>query len=320
MLKRQFGFFLMILLAVFIQSRTVDGQVNKLYWTDSNLQQINRSNLDGTQVETIIAFNEDYSYITASSSLQKIFYAIGSAVPQIWSANFDGSNRQLLATFDTANYVRGLSFDANSQKLYWTSSHGTQSGNGKVRSMNANGTGLQTILNVADNFPYGMAVDPTVGKLFWANTAHDQLSKANLNGSSVQTFASGKVGDSSQLTIDTVSQRLYWNDISTESIYQSNYDGTGLSAIGTISRAAYDSGIAVDHNSGYLFWGDTQIDVIYRSDLDGGNRTTILSTGLSYPQSFVVVSVPEPSTLGICILLLFGIAFVISKRKHPHPA
>src|SRR5689334_7669840 len=82
----------------------------KLYWTDPNLHKIMRSNLDGTTVEPIIATNEDLAYITASDSLGKIFFTIRSPTPQLWSADFLGQNRQLLATFDSANYTRGLAF------------------------------------------------------------------------------------------------------------------------------------------------------------------------------------------------------------------
>src|SRR4051812_12136823 len=99
------------------------GAEPKLYWTEDE-GSIRRSNLDGSNVETVIETRdangrngENFAYLTADLAAKKLYYAIGSPTPQLWSADYDGGNRQLLATLDTANYVRGLAFDHPSKQL-----------------------------------------------------------------------------------------------------------------------------------------------------------------------------------------------------------
>jgi sugar lactone lactonase YvrE len=282
----------------------------KLYWSDNNLRVVKRSNLDGSQVETILSTGEDISYLTASRSLGKLFYAVGSPTPQLWSADFDGQNRQLLATFNGANYVRGLDFDDVSQRLFWTSSHGSIAGNGKVRSANANGSGVQDVLALSELYPYGMAIDSDVGKMFWANSvSEDVVVQANLDGTSQQTVV-GPASFTSQLAVDSVANKVYWTDNESQSVRWSNYDGTQMAPIGSISMFSFDSGIAVDHASGYLFWGDTFTDVIYRANLDGSNPTAIVTSGVSYPISMLVVTIPEPASA----LLFVGSLLVVAGK------
>jgi hypothetical protein len=308
---RQFVFLLFAF--AIVCGGSAHAQVKKIYWSDPNLGTISRSNLDGSQVQTIINTGEDIAYITSSST--KLFYTIGSPTPQIWSADFDGTNRTLLATLDNANFPRGLAYNSVSQKLFWTSFHGSDDSNGTIRTMNTNGTGLVNILSLSTAMPYGMAVDGSLGKMFWANTGTDELRIANVNGTGATTINTTNVGDTAQVAVDPVTQKLYWTDVSSSSVLKSNYNGTSMTVVGSITPGALDSGITVDNASGYLFWGDTFLDRIYRSDLNGGGATAIISSGLSYPMSLTVVSVPEPATYLFVGCLVLGAGWIRHRRK-----
>jgi hypothetical protein len=283
----------------------------KLYWTEEGFVGIKRSNLDGSQVENVLATGENVAYLTASFSLEKLFYAVGSPTPQLWSADLNGQNRQLLATFDDANYVRGMAFDPATQRLYWTSSHGYAAGNGKVHSANVDGSDVQQVLALSDNYPYGMAVDADSGRMFWANTLAASLERASLDGTAREVIDSGATSATSQLAIDSVAQRLYWNDPENNRIRWSNYDGSQAADIVALSSAftAYDSGIAVHHPSGSLFWSDTSTDRIYRARLDGSDPMIIIGSGLSNPGSMIVVGVPEPRS---GLLMLAGLLLAVA--------
>jgi len=287
----------------------------KLYWAEE-AGSIKRSNLDGSEVETVIFTGEDFAYLTASRSSKKLYYAIGSPTPQLWSADLDGENRELLATFDDANYVRGLGFEQDSQKLYWTSFHGYRAGNGKVRSANADGSNVHNVLTLSDGYPYGMAIDHASNQMFWANTEQNTLERAKLDGTGRQVIGTG-VSLTTQLAVDPAANKLYWIDVEDVKIHWSNYDGSESAVIastGSRFTYAYDSGIAVDHASGSLFWSDTSTDQIYRSDLDGSNATVIISGGLHNPGSMVVVNNPEPSC-GLVLLTLLGARAMTARRR-----
>ena len=287
---------------------------SKLYWTDEG--SIKRANLDGSEVETVISTGEDFAYLTASRAEKKLYYAIGSPTPQLWSADLDGGNRELLATLDTANYVRGMAFEQDSRKLYWTSFHGYQAGNGKVRSANADGSDVRDVLTLSDGYPYGMAIDHAANVMFWANTDQNTLERAKLDGTGRQVIGTG-VSLTTQLAVDPAANKLYWIDVEDVKIHWSNYDGSESAVIastGSRFTYAYDSGIAVDHASGSLFWSDTSTDQIYRSDLDGSNATVIISGGLHNPGSMVVVNNPEPSC-GLVLLTLLGARAMTARRR-----
>ena len=295
--------------------------VQKLYWTDDG--RITRSNLDGSDVETVIdtrvpdvvGSGENYAYLTADPTKNKLYYAIGSPTPQLWSADFDGSNRQLLATLDTDHYVRGMAFEQDAKQLYWTSFHGYQAGNGKIRSANADGSGVRDVLSLSDGYPYGMAVDHAKNVMFWANTEQNTLERANLDGSGRQVIGSG-VSLTTQLAVDTASKKLYWTDVDHLKIHWSNYDGSESAVIASPGSAfsAYDGGIAVDHSSGSLFWSDTSNNRIFRANLDGSNPTAIVTSGLDNPGAMVVVNNPEPS-LGCIFLGVLATGAALSRRR-----
>ncbi len=290
----------------------------KLYWTDPNLQVIKRSNVDGSNVETIISVPRDYAYLAASQSLGKIFFSVGAPTPQLWSADFNGGNQTLLATFDDANYTRGLTFSPSNSKLYWSSSHGYVAGNGKIRSANANGSSVTDILSLTERYPYGMALDGA-GKMYWADTVDEtRIERANLDGSSRQTIVSGSIGSPTQLSIDPAGGKLYWLDSEHGFVYRANLDGTSQQTIGTVSSnpPALDSGIVVDGTLGKVFWSDTQLDQIYSANLDGTNKVAIVTTGLSGPFSLALVTVPEPNLMVIFISTLASAAiWSISRRN-----
>jgi sugar lactone lactonase YvrE len=305
------------------------GAVEKLYWTEEYHTEgganglpvevpgkINRSNLDGSDVETVVAANEDIVYLTASQSARKLYYAIGSPTPQLWSADFDGQNRQLLATFDSANYVRGMAFEQDSKKLYWTSFHGYQAGNGKIRCASADGSNVHDVLSLTDGYPYGLAIDHAANLMFWANTEQNTLERAKLDGSDRQVIGSGVVSLSTQLAVDAAANKLYWTDPDGLRIHWSNYDGSESAVISEDGSRypAYDSGIAVDHPSRSLFWTDTASDQIFRANLDGSDARVIYNGGLSNPGSLVVVSNPEPS-VGCVFLSVLGASAAMARRR-----
>jgi len=285
----------------------------KLYWHEDQVG-IRRANFDGSQAETIYSTTENVAYLAASKSLGKMFYAIGSPTPQIWSADLDGQNRQLLATFDVANYVRGLTFDEVTQKLYWSSFHGINSSNGQIRSADVDGTNIQAVLSLGETRPFGMAIDSASARMFWANSGQGIVQRANLNGTSKFDLVSVGGLTSTHMTLDPVGQKLYWTTPADNSIWWSNFDGSQASVIAPMGGTVpYDSGITVDHASGYLFWSETTTDRIFRAGLDGSDPTVILS-GLNNPGPMFVL-VPEPTTSSLLLASLMLGAIIMFARS-----
>ena len=289
----------------------------KLYWTDLNLDLIQRSNLDGSNVETI-AQVPGITYLAVDPNQDRIFYAIGSPTPQIWSMDYEGGDNQLLSTLDVSHYVRGMDFDASSNQLFWSSSDGYTSGGGKIRASNADGSNVHDVIDLdlvksKATRPYGMAVDETLGRLFWSNVYENTIEQADLDGSNRMTAATSSNIEPNMIAIDSVTQKLYWIDGTQNEVLWSNYDGTAKQSIGVVSNFSLDSALTVDHESGYLFWSDTMEDTIIRSQLDGSDPTIINDQG-SYVMSLLVVEIPEPTSGA---LLILAATLVSHRRRNP---
>lgn len=273
----------------------------KLYWSDDELGDIKRANLDGSNVETVIDTTSNIVGMTASVELGKLFYFTASV--ELWSADLDGGNRQLLTQFDQANFIRGLAVDPEAGKLFWSSSHSYIAGNAKIRSASLDGTGVTDILSLSDKYPYGMTIDLPAKKLYWLNTEQDRLVRANYNGGAFETVVNTSRTFAGNLAIGSNATELFWTAPEASRVYSL----TG--PVGTTFQTGYDNAIAVDTDHDRIFWSDTRADTIYSANFDGSDKIAVLSSGVPDVTDLVVLSfesVPEPSSF-----VLAGVAFAV---------
>jgi hypothetical protein len=112
-------------------------------------------------------------------------------------------------------------------RVYWGNG-----GNNTISYANLDGSGGGGQLNISGtlpNKPHGLAVDPTAGRIYWAND-NNTISYANLDGSGgggelnlSGATPSGAVG----LAIDHEAGRLYWGNLGNDTISYVNLDGSG---------------------------------------------------------------------------------------------
>ena len=97
-LKNKLILFMSIML---IAMNSAMGQ-GKVYWLKNSAGTISRANIDGTTTETLVtgASCADGAYI--SSSLGKVFWVEGCLKMALKMANLDGTNVQILDTFNSA--------------------------------------------------------------------------------------------------------------------------------------------------------------------------------------------------------------------------
>ena len=295
--------------------------VQKLYWVDANQNKVFRSNLDGSAIETVLtsadAGGNGIAYITYSAELKKLFYEAGASTPVIYRSDYNGDNPQHIATFDTANFPRALAANDQTDRLYFTSFHGYQAGNGKFRSITYDGLGLQDIVAIPDNYPYGTALDITAGKAYWMETYNQRIVRSNLDGTSRTILKTGVSGQDIQ--IDVVSGKLYWVDDAARLLRRMNLDGSGMQDIGTIGPSGGNNAVVLDVPNQHVYWSSTGDDKIWRANLDGTSKVTIHSLPFNaYPMSMIIVDVgpvvPEPSS---ALLSCFGLAglLVAARRR-----
>ncbi len=194
----------------------------------------------------------------------KLYYTDGP-VPDVFTANLDGSNPQTIVTGQApANQPAGIA--VTSSHLYWA-----DQGTGTITQANLDGSNPQTIVT-GQNKPTGRAVNGS--NLYWATQGTGSpptagtgtITQANLDGSNPQTIVTGQIGG---LALN--GSNLYWIQ-SGSTIMQANLDGSNPQTIPASAAA-----VAVD--SSRMYYATPQGFEIWAANLDGSSPKTIASLG-----------------------------------------
>jgi len=163
--------------------------------------------------------------------------------------------------------ARGLALDTQDGRMYWTiagEGGASQELDGSVNRVRLNGTMIQTIVTGLRGGA-GIAVDPSAGKVYWADDAGGKIQRANLDGSDVEDLVI-VVGVIRAMALDLQNQKMYWTNVH-DVIQRANLDGSNVEALVHESNQ-FGRGIALDIAAGKVYW--TQFSKkIRRANLDG---------------------------------------------------
>ena len=116
------------------------GDVNKIYWTDSGTDKIQRSNLDGSGVEDLVTTGlESPDRIALDVSGGKMYWT-DFGTDKIQRSNLDGSGVEDLVTTGLDN-PDGVALDVSGGRMYWT-----DFGTDKIQRSNLDGSGVEDLV------------------------------------------------------------------------------------------------------------------------------------------------------------------------------
>jgi hypothetical protein len=138
---------------------------------------------------------------------------------------------------------------------------------GKIHSINADGTGKQTIVTGARN-PDGIAIDRAAGHIYWTNMGVPSLDdgsieRADLDGANRVTIVPpGGTHTPKQIIFDQPTGRLYWGDREGMRVMSCKLDGSDLQTLVETGHGDEDRkdltrwcvGVAIDHTSNEIYW------------------------------------------------------------------
>ena len=282
-----------------------DTALSHIYWIDGtayNNHYIQRANLDGSNIETLVTGLESPSGFALDVDGGKIYWTEGSR--RIRRANLDGSNIETLII--TGHSPSGFALDMVEGKMYWTESGGNHYPH-RIRRANLDGSNIETLI-LPGGAPSGLALDMDGGKMYWTDWLNDNIRRANLDGSNVETLISYEPslgdpsgsalkvcsfstsppcshGDPSGLILDVARGKMYWTDEWASLPIQSglrraNLDGSNIETF--ILPGGAPSDLALDVGEGKMYW--VRDPNIQRANLDGSNIETLV-TGLDRPAS-----------------------------------
>lgn len=171
-----------------VYGTALDLQGGKIYWTnDLGVAEIQRANLDGSAIQTIVASGmSDPRGIAVDSAGAKVYWTdVGTN--DIRRANLDGSSVQILVDFPAAIYPLSIALDVPAGKLYWGDLT-----TGKIHSANLDGTNVSDVLTpIGSPEVWGIAVDRLHQKLYWSSDSG--IYRADLTGTNAEPLVPGQV-------------------------------------------------------------------------------------------------------------------------------
>ncbi len=257
--------------------------VSRMYWTDWKTGKIQRSNLDGSGVETLVTTGSGAPFGIALDVAGGKMYWTDSVADMIQRSNLDGSGVETLVNTGLER-PQGFALDVAGGKMYWTD-WGTE----KIQRSNLDGSGVETLVTTGLETPRGITLDVAGGKMYWVDSGTEKIQRSNLDGSGVENLVTTGLGTPRGIALDVAGGKMYWTDSGremyrmesgTEKIQRSNLDGSGVEDL--VTTGFWEpKGIALDVAGGKMYWTHSRAK-IQRSNLDGSDVED-LSTGLGWP-------------------------------------
>ena len=263
----------------------------KMYWTHDGVDQIQRSNLDGSNVRGVVGgFQGLYSPVDIAVDMEggKIYWA-DEGTNNIHRANLDGTHIEDVVT--RLGRPSGVALDLQNEKVYW-SNLDTKT----IQRSNLDGTHIEDVI-VDDYRPVSIALDLHGGKIYWVGQSlilSNRFKRADLDGTNIETLVMTGYGLIGGIALDLFSQKMYWTASpfsGTRKIQRSNLDGTNIETLVEVG-VEIPLGIALHVDAGKMYWTDQGTRSIARAHLDGSNVETLI-TDLNFPAGIALGIIPE---------------------------
>jgi hypothetical protein len=226
----------------------------------------------------------------------------------LWSVNLDGSGLAQVRNHLT-NAPLSVALDVFNEKIYYSSSSSSQSGN-TVQRMDYNG-GSNAILFAATgpapgNGPHrctALAVDTLNSKIVFADAGSNALWMVSLAGTGLTLVKSGLGGPPLDLALDVTNQLIYFTTSSTilnsNSIRRMAYSGAGLTTLLTASNGVKRcTSLDLDLPNSKIYFSDAGSNALWSTSLSGG-APTLVKSGLSAATVRKVRLLPSASLITV---------------------
>lgn len=217
----------------------------KVYWADrASNSRLRRSNLDGSNLEDIYAFNS-FGSISANSCTGLAVDPVNGYV--YWSRSIFGEISRI--NLDGQNPVR------------------------IIQDYPPTGASFPEAVTTGTFAPESIAIDTSAGtanKIYWVNSRLDRIERCNTDGTGRAAFLVGgnPVGDGAgAIAIDTIGGRIYWPSTAQNKIVRANLSGSG--AVEDVALTPAPAAIALDVAGGFVYWTSTVERIVRRASIAG---------------------------------------------------
>lgn len=194
----------------------IDSRAGLLYWTDTNTRLVQRANVDGSNITTLVDLNAIQNIYPGDIELDLVHGKMYFTANGLYRANLDGTQVEPLIT---DSRIAGIDVDHVNRRLYMTSfvCLGESQGDCVHRS-DLDGSNFETLITGVGGAGFdidAIEVDPTSGKMYYADEDNGRIYEANLDGSNNVLFYEATLNTVGHgLAIDQTNRRLYWANAS----------------------------------------------------------------------------------------------------------
>lgn len=202
----------------------IDLSAGKLYWADSDLSAVARSDLDGSRVEWLFEDAPSIVQIAVDSGRQKIYWTNGD---ELIRADTNGANREQIAA---GAALLAVEFNLAKDRVFWASDKA-------VRYAEPDGSNVREVIA---NFRYlhAIAVDDVHDQAYLSTTGSGEIFRIDLDGSDLKLISTDSGLD---IALDVPNGQIYLSYFTVRRM-----DVTGKN-VTTVSNAIGDiRGIVLD--------------------------------------------------------------------------
>ncbi len=249
----------------------------KVYWTDDVANLIQRSDEDGSNVETVLSGLNQPKGLDIDTVNGKIYWTDGTTIKR---ADLDGSNIEII--YFSPGTAFDIKLDVTGGKMYWT-----DESYGWTLRANLDGSAGEIIDNTLNRSAY-ITLDAAAGHLYLTEFGDGDVSRMNLDGSGVTRLISGPVGPIGN-GLDLVNGQIYWTGgVTNDWIKRANLDGSNEETLVTGLNGPQD--IVYDADNDRIYLVDLLNVLVQRANADGSNVETIVSARFTRPRGILLVN------------------------------
>lgn len=139
-----------------------------------------------------------------------------------------------------------LAASAQGGQLYFVDIFVPDPSFGSIRSINTDGTNLQTHLDTGGG-AIALDVDPIHSKIYYVDVYGPAIMRCNFDGSEAEAIVTAGLEYPSALAVDPVGGKVYWGDQVAFQLWRANLDGSNAELL---RATAFHRGIALDTVNG----------------------------------------------------------------------
>ena len=277
----------------------VDTVAGYLFWTVTYLDDvIRRSNLDGSDIQTLVDDGGNYSGISADAKNGKIYWTNNENDGEILRANYDGSEVEVILSGEAngiTDGVRDLALDVVNEKIYW-------SNYSAILRADMNGGNIDTLKESDFIQQNDVELNIEDGFLYWVHSANDNIMRIDLESMEEEELLNSN--DITSIKTDLSSDKIYWmND------YLMNGEG------GEIQRANLDgSNIETVMETGFItgaFYVVSGYQLATANEKEGKTVPSALVLHKNYPNPFnpqttIQYQLPKTMTVTLSVYNFLG--------------